>query len=175
MKSTMLEPQLIQWIDQLLTVLDKDMQHIEHNIERLNRLRSLLVRQDRKALEQLLQTIRMEVGTYRQNEQQRQALRRQMADVFACTPREMTLSFLLKRLPENKQIEIAKRRNTLRTLTGLLKKEYAATQMLLIDCARFNRLLLNGIFRTSQPGNLTYESTGMARRQADSGLMNMQL
>lgn len=161
-------------VEQLLAVLDRDIQELEQNIDRLNALRSLLIKQDRKALEQLLQAIRSQTAACRQNETERQALRQQLAGFLGCAPQAVTLSSLQRHLPLDKQMEIEKRKNALQALAGTLKKEYAVTQMLLVDCARFNRLLLNSIFGSSQPGHLTYEPTGTARRQTDTVLMNMQ-
>ena len=161
-------------VDQLLVVLDKDIEYLEDNISRLNELRGLVVKQDCDALNQLLRNIQSETKTYRQNELKRQILRKKLAAVLNCGPEEITLTRLGSRLTGSKNNDVSKRKTRLQELTRLLKKEYAGTQFLLVDCARFNRFLLKRIFDAGRSENLTYKPTGTTEQQTDTVFMNLE-
>ena len=163
-----------RYMEQLRTVLDRDIVQLEQNIARLNTLRSLLVKQDKDALQRLLETIRTESGAGRDNEKDRQRLREQLAGLFGCSPEDITLSYLQQRLGGAETGELAARKHRLQALATQLKTEYTATQMLLTDCARFNRQLLNSIFQNTQSGDVTYKPTGATDRQTETVLMNME-
>lgn len=162
-------------VDELLLILDKDIEHLEDNISRLDQLRSSVVKQDNDSLTKLLATIQSESKIYHSNELKRLVLRKKLAAVFNCDPKEITLSRLGTHLTTHNHVEITKRKSRLQELIHLLKKEYSSTQFLLADCARFNRLLLKNIFQTGQSENLTYKPTGAAERQRDTVFMNLQI
>ena len=174
MNTEISEREIEDCVDQLLVVLDKDMEYLEDNISRLNELRSLVVKQDCDALNQLLRNIQSETKTYHQNELKRQILRKKLAAVFNCSPEKITLTRLETSLTNSKSTEVTKRKTRLQELTRLLKKEYAGTQFLLVDCTRFNRLLLKSIFDAGQSENIMYKPTGTTERQTDTVFMNLQ-
>lgn len=160
--------------DQLLVVLDRDIRHLEDTFTKLDQLRRLLVKRDNHALNQLLGNIQSQANEYRENESTRGILREKLALMFGCRIEHVTLSRIENNLTQEKKTELVKRQNKLRTLTGLLKKEYRTTQLLLSDCARFNRMLLKTIFETGQSKTITYKPTGNTERQTDTVFMNVQ-
>lgn len=175
MKTQTTEFEIEKYIDRLLAILDKDVEHLENNISKLNELRSLVVKQDNDALTGLLENIRTESMAYRDNERNRQMVQCKLADLFDCPLEQLTLSRLEKELPLQRKSEIVVRKNKLRMLAGMLKKEHLSTQMLLADCARFNRLLLKRIFETGRSQNIMYKPTGTTERSTDNVFMNLQL
>ena len=160
--------------DQLLVVLDRDIRHLESTLTTLDQLRRFVVMQNNHALNQLLGNIQSQAKEFRENESNRQALRKELAVIFGCHGEQLTLSRIASRLAQEKKTEIVKRQNKLRTLTALMKKEHLTTQVLLSDCARFNRTLLKTIFETGQSKNITYKPTGNTERQTDTVFMNIQ-
>lgn len=162
-----------QCIEQLLAVLDQDIEELQEHIARLNELRSLVIRQDVDALNQLLLQLRSRPNAG-ENERKRQALRTQLAGLCRCEPQDMTLTRIETLGSEDKRPAVATRKVRLRELTGLLKKEYTATRMLLTDCVRFNRQLLKGIFAAGTTETVTYKQTGGTERQTDTVFMNVQ-
>ena len=68
---------------------------------------------------------------------------------------------------------MAQRQTRLKELTGALKREYTLTSMLLADCARFNRSLMNIFFGTGGKGQMTYGANGASKRQAGHSLVNI--
>ena len=161
-------------IDELLTVLDADIEQLRRSIDRLNELRALVVRRDDKSLHDLLIAIKTDSQKYRHNESKRQSIRAELAGVLGCSLQQMTLSKLQTIVPEHKSSSISETVTKLRTLSSTLKKEYVATILLLTDCARFNRQLLQCILNRSNGGAVIYNSSGSARRQVDAGFMNLK-
>ncbi|MHC4551152.1 MAG: flagellar export chaperone FlgN [Planctomycetota bacterium] len=161
-------------IDQLLAVLDTDIRHLEDSLAVLEQLRKLIVKQDHDELGRLLGSIQSESTQYRSNELKRQTLRNELANLYRCEISEITLSRFENELTGEKKRQVTEKKTKLRTLTTLLKKEHANTQRLLIECARFNRSLLNGIFGMARPQSTTYNAAGSTQRQTDNVFMNMQ-
>lgn len=161
-------------VRELLAVLDRDIQHVQETLSRLNELRALVIRRDDVSLAGLLDTIQAESENYASNELKRNAIRRRLADIIGCSYEQMTLSMLETILPTEEREQIGLRKNELRLLATKLKKEHLSTAMLLSACARFNGKLLKSIFQPGKAGTVTYNSSGHTRRQADTGLVNIQ-
>jgi sugar-specific transcriptional regulator TrmB len=169
-----LQEKVSNGVDELLAVLDKDVQHIQESLSRLNELRSLVVKHDNTALGKLLESIQAESDSYKCNELKRQSIRRELATAFGCSLEQMTLSVLEAELTGEKKAQVAKRKAMLKLLTGQLKKEYLSTSLLLSDCVRFNNVLLKSIFELGKTGTITYDSNGFTKRQTDSEFVNLR-
>jgi uncharacterized coiled-coil protein SlyX len=161
-------------VDELLVVLDKDIQHIQDSLSRLNELRSLVIRRDDAGLGKLLESIQSESDDYKIHELKRQSIRKELAIAFGCNLEQMTLSRLEAILAEEKKVQVAKRKKKLRSLTEELKKEHLSTALLLSECARFNSLLLKSIFGFGKAGMIIYSSDGSTKRQADTAFVNLR-
>ena len=161
-------------VDELLVVLDKDIQHIQESLLRLNELRSLVIKRDETGLNELLSGIQAETDSYAVIESRRQGLREGLATVLGCGLEEMTLSRLEAGLPEGKKAQVADKKAMLRDLTKELRKEHLSTALLLSECAKINRVLLKGIFGFGGTGTVMYSPDGSAKRQAETGFVNLQ-
>jgi len=161
-------------VDELLAVLDKDIQHIEESLSRLNELRSLVIKRDDTALDKLLRSIRAETDGHVGNEQQRQNVRKDLANALDCPIEQMTLSALEAILPEERKAQIIDRKAKLKTLIEQLKKEHLSTALLLSECARFNRLLFRAIFDLGKTGTVMYSPSGQAKSPTDMTLVNLR-
>lgn len=172
MKATAIE--IEEKVNELLVILDKDIQHIQQSLSRLDELRSLVVKRDEAALGKLLKSIQAESSSYTSNELKRQSIRKELAIAFGCEPKQMTLSRLEATLPEEKKGQVAQRKTKLRALTEELKKEHLSTVLLLSECSRFNSLLLKSILGLGKTGSITYNSDGRTKRQTDTAFVNLQ-
>ena len=172
MKNTIVE--IEDKVDELITVLDRDIEHVEETLSVLNELRSLVIKRDDATLHELLESIQFKSNSYKENELRRQSLRKELATVLGYSLKEMTLSRLEAELSVEKKNEVAERRIKLKTLTEQLKKEHLSTSMLLSDCARFNSMLLTSVLELGQAGTITYGPKGSAERQINSAFVNLQ-
>ena len=161
-------------IDKMLTVLDKDIQHMQENLSRLNELRSLVIKRDNAALGRLLESIQGNADSYAANEAKRDSIRRELSAATGCAVEELTLSRLETAVSGDRKIRITETKTRLKSLAEELKKEYLSTAMLLSECARFNNLLLRSMFGFGKAGTTTYNSSGIAKRQTDAALVNVK-
>ncbi len=161
-------------VDELLSCLDKDSQHIQESLSQLNRLRSLVIKRDDAALGKLLEIIKAESDSYRSHESKRQTIRKELAHALGCNTEQMTLSALEASLPKVKKSQVTKRKAKLMSLIKELKQEYLSTALLLSECARFNNLLLKSIFDLGKTGAVYYNSNGTTKRQIDMAFVNIQ-
>jgi len=162
-------------VDALLTVLDEDIRHAETTVGQLDALRSLLIKRDDAGLEHLLRDLRDRAQTYESIEERRQALRQELADELGYDAAKMTLSILRRRLSEPHRAAVVDRQMQLRLWLGRLKREYALTQTLVVDCARFNRSLMDVFFGVDSRSKTTYGATGAIKHQTDMGMVSLQL
>jgi uncharacterized coiled-coil protein SlyX len=161
-------------VDELWTILDKDVRHIEESLFWLNELRSLIIKRDDVLLGELLKRIQSAMDSYNANELRRQLVREELAQDLGCALKEVTLSRLEKLLPEEKRAQLSQRKDKLRLLTGKLKKEHLNTMLLLSDCARFNSLLLRSILEPLRSSTITYDCGGSTKRDTETAFVNVK-
>jgi hypothetical protein len=161
-------------ITALLEVLDEDIRHVETALTRLDALRTLLIQRDERGLESLLEDIRRQGETHTVNERKRQTLRRELAAQLECQEGELTLSTLQGQLSGPSRSAVVARQTRLKTLAGQLRREYTLTTLLLADCARFNRSLMQAFFGQAGRGNVTYRPGGVAPPQSGAALMDLR-
>ena len=162
-------------VDRLLACLDLDVQHMQESLLQLNEMRRLVIKRDEAALGKLLESIQAGAGSYRIHESNRKSIRKELADSLGCGIEQMTLSTLEVNLPETIKDRITLMKTKLKSLSMELKKEYLSTALLLSECARFNNLLLKGIFDLGKTESLHYNSNGETRRQIDTAFVNLQI
>jgi len=161
-------------IGELLVILDKDIEHIQESLLRLNELRSLVVKRNEADLCRLLESIQGGLDSYRSHELKRESVRKDLAYALGCKLEQVTLSKLEAVLPEEQKAQVIAKRAELGTLTEELKKEYLSTAMLLSDCARFNRQLLKSVFDLGKMGVVYYNSKGSTKRGMTKAFVNLQ-
>jgi len=172
MKTTAIE--IEDRVDELIAVLDRDIQQMQESLSRLNELRSLVIKHDDAVLGKLLERIQSRSDSYKCNELKRQSIRKELAIILGCRVEQITLSRLEAELTGEKKAQVAERKTKLRLLADELKKEHLSTSLLLSDCARFNSVLLKGIFELGKAGTITYDSNGFAKRRTYRRLVNLQ-
>ncbi len=161
--------------DELLAILDKDIQHIQKSLLRLNKIRNLVITRDDAALGELLQNIRTEADSYIAIESQRRSIRISLANVIGCSVEQMTLSSLETMLPEEKKAQVEDRKTKLRELIVELRKEHLRTTLFVSDCARFTRQLLKSLFDLGGKEMVFYKPGGITRSRTNTNLVNMRL
>ena len=169
----MVSSQMETKVDALLTALDEDIQNTEATLRQLDALRSLLIKRDDTALEQLLRDLRQEAESRAAGIRKRESFRADLAGELGCDLGMMTLSALKASLSGPRRQAVADRQARLKSLIAQLKREYALTTALLADCARFNRSLMRIFFGPEARSKTTYNAKGAVMQQADTSLMNL--
>lgn len=161
-------------VDELLLILDEDIRHIRQSLSWLNELRSLVIKRDDASLGKLLETIRSESEGYRKHELYRQSIRKELAGALGYNLGQMTLSALEAGLPKEKKDQVAEKKTKLNSLVKKLKKEHLSTALLLSECARFNKMLLESVFKFGNTRTVYYGSNGATKQQNDTAFVNLQ-
>ncbi|MHC4270926.1 MAG: flagellar export chaperone FlgN, partial [Planctomycetota bacterium] len=162
-------------IAQMICCLEKDVQHIEHILENLDKIRALVLKRDEDTLKELLEQTQAKADEYKNQESGRQLICMELARLLNFNVQQLTLSKLEQLLPEKLREQMEEKRIKLKSLTNRLKKEHLNTVLLLAECARFNRMVLNGIFRFGKTDVTTYSSSGTTRQQAGKSFMNFNV
>jgi hypothetical protein len=162
-------------VDQLLVCLDRDARHIQESLQQLNEMRRLVIKRDEAALGKLLENIQGASDCYRDHELNRKSIRKDLADRLGYNVEQITLSALEPCLPEAKKDRVTQMKAKLRSLSAELKKEYLSTALLLSECARFNNMLLKGIFDLGKTESIHYKPNGETRRHIDTAFVNLQI
>jgi hypothetical protein len=162
-------------VDALLACLDKEIQHLQEGLSQFDELRRSVIKHDDEALGKLLEKIQQDVENHKRLERNRQSIRQELAAGLGCGLKRMTLTTLETMLPKEKKDQVTRRKETIRTLIKQFRREHLSTTILLSECARFNKMLLKNIFNLSKAESLLYNSNGVAKRQTDAALINLQL
>lgn len=162
-------------VQELMAVLDRDIEHMQQSLGRLEELRVLVIKRDEAGLKELLEKIRVESESNAANERARQLLRAQLAQMCGHEPQQLTLSRLEAVLPDKFRLPLAERKSSLRALAGQLARENLSVGMLLADCARINNQLLRGILEHGGKGLVCYDASGAKQRQANTTFVNVRL
>jgi len=96
-----------------------------------------------------------------------------IAKGVGCDPGAITLTRIEHGLTGPRRVAAAEKKLRLQRLAGHLRSRYLATAGLLVECARFNRLLLDGIAGLSASSPLTYRSDGSTGRSGAGALMDI--
>jgi hypothetical protein len=166
--------ELAQRINELLPVLQRDLEHIEQSIQRLDELRALVIKRDDSGLCRLLEQIGSQSQECVKNQKLREQLREQIAVILDRPLEQVRLGRLQQILPEPQSIQVAQMRQRLVKMVARLRTEHAATTLLLADLARFNGMLLKWILETGQVCGTTYDCRGETSRSRDTALVNLQ-
>jgi hypothetical protein len=162
-------------IDELLKGLDADAQHLQDSLSLLHELRALVIKRDEVALRRLLKTIQIRPKGIATGASQCESARERLAKLLGWEVGETTLSRIETVVSGKLRLDIAQRKARLMSLTESLRTEYSRTAMLLSECARFNRLLLDNILQSGRATGVTYTPDGTTKQQSQTAFVNMQI
>lgn len=163
-----------QVLENLELFLDEQILQTERTLENLDELRAAVIRQDQGALEQLQNTIRLESRRKEQSQAQQGQLCEQLSTLLGCPAEKVTVSRTCDFLDSYESEAIQTRQRRLQALIRKLKNEHQATELMLRECARFNRLLLSSLIGERNQTR-TYTVQGKEQWNVHQGLMNMKM
>jgi hypothetical protein len=163
-----------QALEEVQAFLDVQTAYMRETLDRLDALRAAVIRRDENALEELSAQVQMESARKARYERATQMLRQKLSVVLNCPAEAVCVSRFCEHLPAETRQAVVSRQSMLQGLVRRLNKELCATDSLLRECARFNRVLLNSLFGNNQQ-TATYDSRGVSRWTLQGSLMNMRL
>ena len=162
-------------INELMMVIDIDIAHLQESLLRLNDLRMLVVKRDNDKLGKLLMTIEASTNSHKENEQRRQQICQYLAEAAGIDSKYATLVDIEGMIDGPMKMEFNRKRLKLKVLVSEVKNDHLSASMLLADCARVNRMLLDGIFGGGKGREISYSANGSAKRENNIDFMSMEL
>jgi hypothetical protein len=163
-----------QLVDALITFLDEQTLQVERTLEDLDQLRAAVIRRDQNALENLQAHIRHANSQKENAQKEQQQLQTRLSGLLACSPSDVTVSRLCEYLDSQDRQAVQVRQRRLQSLVRTLKNEHQATELMLRECARFNRLLLSCLIGEKNQTR-TYSDQGKEQWSVHQGLMNIKM
>jgi len=159
-------------LDDLAAFLDCRTDQMRRTLERLDQLRAAVIRRDERAMAEMLEQTRQESQLRDELDAVQVALGQRLAAAFGLTE-PVNLTRLCAALDAEQAERFRQKQRTLLELAERVRLEHSAAEMLLRECARCNRLLLDAIVGRSAQHN-TYDPQGQARRSMNGSLVNVR-
>ena len=161
-------------VDELITVLDRDIELLKLNLGRLDSLRGALIKRDEEAMKELLGAVKGGSDTQVNNDCRRERVRLELAGLFGCDARDLTVTMLITIVPQEQSKRLMEKKSQLLSLTNKVNAEHVSTSMLLAEYAKLNRLFLKKIFASDKTDSLVYNSRGSVKSSDDAAFMNLK-
>lgn len=159
-------------LEDLAVFLDGRTDQMQRTMEQLNVLRAAVIRRDERTMAEMLEQTRQESQLRDELDAAQVVLGRRLAAAFGLTE-PVNLTRLCAALDAQQAERFRHKQQTLLALAKRVRIEHSATEMLLRECARCNRQLLEAIVGHSAQNN-TYDPQGQARRSMDGSLVNVR-
>lgn len=154
--------------------LDRQIDALERAKELFDAFRAALIRRDMEELGQVRRRLEEEETVRLELDRQMGLCRRRLAAVLSCPPEEICISRLCRATDPSTAQELKKRQVRAQGLASEVKTVHLATELLLRECARINRRMLETITGRPTPPSI-YDARGRAAWRPEAGLMNMKL
>ena len=162
-------------IDELLAILDEEIELLEQKRSQLANLSEALVSTDDAATESLLKLIERTEHTQTRVDLKLQDVRKTLAGVFGYDDaKALRLSVLVTELPDAQASAVNDRRERLAQQVGNLRRQHLQTAMLLIECSKVNRMMMECLLPAGEAVT-TYDATGTNLWRNGAGLVDKEL
>jgi hypothetical protein len=165
-------PDIRRFSDELHHVLDEEIRLLHERTRQFDELYDAILHRHNERMETLLGEM-----TATQQEQAKvdtslDALRQLFAKSLRCRPAEIKLSELADHVdhPDG----VLHKREQIILLSEALKKKHLRTAVLLTECSRINRALLDGLLPENEPSLTTYGHEGSNPWRANTGLVDAE-
>ena len=161
-------------VDELVAFLDFQSEHLDKMLGFLDAFRKALIRRDLPVLQEMQSQLAQEEDMRMQLDQSRNVLQRKLAGFIGCAAEDVCLSSLQGLVDPPFEEKIRKRQQSLIRQIHHLQEQHLATELLLRECSRMNRRLLETVIGGGEKGK-TYDARGRSSWNACQGLMNVKL
>ncbi len=159
-------------LEELAAFLEMRIDGQRQTLARLDALRAAVIRRDEPALSELFDQVRIDNAAGQELDAIQLRLGRRLASAFGLDE-PVNLTRLCGVLDAQPREVVRQKQQLLLELTRRVQTEHTAAEMLLRECARCNRQLLEAILgRSSQ--TVTYTAQGQNRVDMHRGLVNLK-
>jgi septin family protein len=150
------------------------MEHLRRTRDYLNALRAALIRRDMDELKQMQDHLSEEALQRQELDRSLESCRQCAAESLACRPEEVCISRLCNKADPQTAKRLRETQHQVQRLVREVKTAHLATELLLWECARINRRMLEAITGrlASAP---VYDARGRTAWQPAAGWMNLKL
>ena len=167
------EPFRDSQLDTLERLLDEEAALLEVRRSQLSSLGGAILDRDDEAVERLLDQIERAQQLQRNTDEQIDALRRDLAAAIGRPWAQVKLSTLVELVPAGRRDGLADRRRRIIERAEMLQLEHMRAVVLLRECSRVNRLLLEALLPSG--GNVgTYGQRGGDTWQPGPGVVDTE-
>jgi flagellar biosynthesis/type III secretory pathway chaperone len=159
---------------ELEALLDEEISLLDLRRSQLAELSKVILARDDNRMEHLLEEIERTQHIQAATDSRLNALRSALAGAWNCAPGEVRLSRVIAESPGQTRIALEHRRQQIVAMTQALRKQHLETAVLLSECAKVNRRLLEGLLPRSQEVT-TYGAEGSRAWRPDTGLTDQEL
>ncbi len=162
-------------IDELVVILDEEIELLELKRSQLADLSESLVAADDEAVEALLEQIEQVERTQTATDLKLETVRGALAGVFGYDDvKALRLSVLVAELPDAQALAVDDRRRRMAEQVGKLRRQHLQTAMLLVECSRINRKMMECILPAEETV-ATYDATGTSLWRSGTSLVDKEL
>ena len=160
-------------VDELTALLDEEIELLELRCSQLGTLTSATLERNDDVLETVLREIEKTQQRQVATDLKLQALRDAFAEALGWSVEEMRLSQLADSLPPAQGSAVRYRRRQIVLLSDKLKRQHIETVVVVTECARVNRMLLESLFPKAGAVT-TYGARGQRSARLDTGLVDVE-
>jgi flagellar biosynthesis/type III secretory pathway chaperone len=160
-------------VAELTAALDEEIALLDLRRRQLSAMAGAILDRDDEAMGDLLEEMESTQELQARTDDRLRRLRRPMADALACKASEAKLPVLIDRLPAGEQGALETRRRRIVELAEAVRREHVRTTVLLAECVRINRALLEGLFPQSESVR-TYGAGGPLCWRSETGLVDTE-
>jgi flagellar biosynthesis/type III secretory pathway chaperone len=160
-------------VDEILPVLDREIDLLDLRREQLAELLRATLARDEASLSNLLENIEKALENQAQTDRDLASLRSRLAEVLDRPVEEIRLAAIADSMSEPRGSLIRDRRGRIIELTEALRTQHVRTTLVVSECAKLNRRLLEGLFPQAK-GLTTYGARGGSRWDSGAGLVDVE-
>ena len=167
-------PGVLALARELPALLDEQIALLTLKRSQMEALSKLLVRRDDAPMQRLLEQMERSQALQADTDLRLSALRSALADELGAAPESVRLGSILGCLPEGLAESIDFRRRRVAELADQTRQQHLRTSLLLMECSRINRILMEALLGQSRSCR-TYNPSGVAAWQSDAGLVDAEI
>ncbi|MBI5724431.1 MAG: flagellar export chaperone FlgN [Planctomycetes bacterium] len=161
-------------IDELQVILDKEIEVLDLRRSQMEQISQATVRRDNDLMEKLLGQMEQAIDEHARIDRQLAESRKILAAAYGWPEEQLTLSRLVEQLQGDRRRAIQQKMERILRLTETFRTQHLKTCVLLNECIRINRLLLEGVL----PGAAkvaTYGQNGSSAWLPAAGVMDRKI
>ena len=159
---------------ELIAVLDEEIHLLDVRRRQLEHLSESLVNRDEIRLKELLDGIELIVHNQASADMKLKAVRNALAGAVGLDQETATLTTIMEYMTPLQKSDVDYRRQQIMLLAEALRNQHLATAMLLRECTRINRMIMDSLFPRAESVT-TYDTNGSTGWSNGDNLMDTEL